>query len=68
MVWNSQQVVRYICFLFKGYLFEHHRATMRTRARALQETLGTDCFLPFGHCCISLKVPKALTLTPNFAG
>lgn len=30
-----------------------------------KEVLGSDCFLPFGHCCISLKAPKTPVVTPE---
>jgi len=28
-------------------------------------TMGSDCFLPFGHCCLTLKVPKDPVVTPD---
>jgi len=30
-----------------------------------KEVLGTDCFLPFGHCALSLKAPKNPVATPD---
>jgi nitric oxide synthase-interacting protein len=30
-----------------------------------KEVLGTDCFLPFGHCALSLKAPKEAVATPQ---
>lgn len=30
-----------------------------------KDILGTDCFLPFGHCGISLKAPKDPVATPE---
>lgn len=33
-------------------------------AQSKKEILGTDCFLPFGYCCLSLKAPKQPVATP----
>mmetsp|Transcript_18076 Transcript_18076/g.27269 ORF Transcript_18076/g.27269 Transcript_18076/m.27269 type:complete len:315 (-) Transcript_18076:85-1029(-) len=30
-----------------------------------KDVLGTDCFLPFGHCALSLKAPKDPVCTPE---
>lgn len=30
-----------------------------------KEVMGTDCFLPFGFCCLSLKAPKEPLATPE---
>lgn len=30
-----------------------------------KEVLGSDCFLPFGHCALSLKAPKDPVSTPD---
>jgi len=30
-----------------------------------KEVLGSDCFLPFGFCCLSLKPPKDPVATPD---
>jgi len=30
-----------------------------------KEVLGSECFLPFGHCCLSLKAPKEPVATPQ---
>mmetsp|Transcript_22858 Transcript_22858/g.65989 ORF Transcript_22858/g.65989 Transcript_22858/m.65989 type:complete len:327 (+) Transcript_22858:100-1080(+) len=30
-----------------------------------KDVLGTDCFLPFGHCALSLKAPKEPVCTPE---
>lgn len=30
-----------------------------------KEILGSDCFLPFGFCCLSLKPPKNPVVTPD---
>lgn len=30
-----------------------------------KDVLGGDCFLPFGHCCLSLKAPKDPVVTPD---
>lgn len=30
-----------------------------------KDVLGTDCFLPFGHCALSLKCPKDPVCTPD---
>mmetsp|Transcript_34536 Transcript_34536/g.78890 ORF Transcript_34536/g.78890 Transcript_34536/m.78890 type:complete len:321 (-) Transcript_34536:50-1012(-) len=30
-----------------------------------KDVLGTDAFLPFGHCCLSLKPPKDAVATPE---
>jgi nitric oxide synthase-interacting protein len=34
-------------------------------ATSKKDVLGTDCFLPFGHCCLSLKAPKDPVVTPE---
>lgn len=30
-----------------------------------KDVLGSDCFLPFGYCCLSLKPPKNPVTTPD---
>lgn len=30
-----------------------------------KDVLGSECFLPFGHCCLSLKAPKDPVATPD---
>mmetsp|Transcript_59033 Transcript_59033/g.140991 ORF Transcript_59033/g.140991 Transcript_59033/m.140991 type:complete len:321 (+) Transcript_59033:74-1036(+) len=30
-----------------------------------KDVLGTDAFLPFGHCCLSLRPPKDAVATPD---
>mmetsp|Transcript_90582 Transcript_90582/g.194225 ORF Transcript_90582/g.194225 Transcript_90582/m.194225 type:complete len:322 (+) Transcript_90582:76-1041(+) len=34
-------------------------------AGSRKEVLGSDCFLPFGHCALSLKCPKDPVVTPE---
>eukprot|EP00930_Biecheleria_cincta_P087365 TRINITY_DN76607_c0_g1_i1.p1 TRINITY_DN76607_c0_g1~~TRINITY_DN76607_c0_g1_i1.p1 ORF type:complete len:340 (+),score=70.75 TRINITY_DN76607_c0_g1_i1:58-1020(+) len=34
-------------------------------ATSKKEVMGTDCFLPFGHCALTLKAPKDAVVTPQ---
>lgn len=45
--------------------FTHKERVDAGYAGHRKEVMGTDCFLPFGHCALSLKAPKDAVATPD---
>jgi len=45
--------------------FTHKERVDAGFAGTRKDVLGTECFLPFGHCALSLKCPKDPVCTPD---
>jgi len=45
--------------------FSHKERVDAGYATTRKDVLGTECFLPFGFCCLSLKAPKHPVVTPD---